>query len=243
MLAVASGRPAEITVPLLRAVDLARRLGDDTAYAAAAGFALTHVLALSQADALPVLAAEFLSHAHGRMRTADLAHGLAAAGRLLLGSGDRDAAERAWEELDHLAAQSREPTTRLQALPNAAVRAFLDGDLEAAAAQLEVESRFLGAIGLEGVASPYHRFASIRALHYLGQANDALLEEFPGERRPYVASRAFVRALLGRCDEARALRARFSGIEDPEDATALTFLTLLLEASVRCSDTSTAGVT
>src|SRR5438874_5308392 len=76
---------------------------------------------------MPSLAAEFLSRPHGRMRTADLAHALSAAGRLLLGSGGREAAERIWSELDAVAAKSRDPTARLQAMPNAAVRALLDG--------------------------------------------------------------------------------------------------------------------
>jgi DNA-binding CsgD family transcriptional regulator len=55
-----------------------------------------------------------------------------------------------------------------------------------------------------------------------------------------LALRAFVRALLGHCDEALALRAQFSGIERPEDATALVFLTFLFEVSVHCRDTATA---
>jgi hypothetical protein len=116
------------------------------------------------------------------MRTADLAQALSAAGRLLLGSGDRDAAERAWDELDGIAAKSRDPRARLEALPNAATRALLDGDLEVAAAQLEADSRFVAAVGLDSVAtSPYNCIASIRALYYLGQADDTLLDEFLGE--------------------------------------------------------------
>jgi DNA-binding CsgD family transcriptional regulator len=222
-------------------LELARRLGDDVAYAAAAGFALTHVQPMDYVEVLPPLAAEFLSHPHGRMRTADLAHALSAAGRLLLGSGDRDAAERAWDELDGISAKSRDPTARLEALPNAAVRALLDGDLEVAASQLNADSSFVAAIGLDAVTISFqNRIASIRALHYLGQANDTLLDEFPGESRPLLAMRAFVRALLGRCDEALALRARFSGIDNPADATAVLMLAMLLEACVRCNDTSTA---
>jgi DNA-binding CsgD family transcriptional regulator len=55
-----------------------------------------------------------------------------------------------------------------------------------------------------------------------------------------VAGRAFVRASLGRCDEALALRARFSGIERADDASAIAYLTFLLEASIHCKDTATA---
>jgi DNA-binding CsgD family transcriptional regulator len=47
-------------------------------------------------------------------------------------------------------------------------------------------------------------------------------------------------AVLGRCDEALALRARFSRIDDPEDATAVSILAMLLETCVHCNDTSTA---
>src|SRR5207302_8701399 len=97
---------------------------------AAAGFALTHVWELAQAEAMTVGAAEFVSASHDGMRVADVAHALSGGGRWLLSAGDRDGAERAWAELDRLAAHSREPTTRLQAVPNPAVRALLNGDLE-----------------------------------------------------------------------------------------------------------------
>ena len=46
--------------------------------------------------------------------------------------------------------------------------------------------------------------------------------------------------MLGRCDDVQALRSRFVGIDQPEDATALTFLTALFEASVLCAHTSAA---
>jgi DNA-binding CsgD family transcriptional regulator len=46
--------------------------------------------------------------------------------------------------------------------------------------------------------------------------------------------------LLGRCDEALALRARFAGIERDDDATAMMYLTFLLEVSIHCRDTATA---
>jgi DNA-binding CsgD family transcriptional regulator len=239
VLAVASGRPAENAAPMLRAVDLARRLGDDVAYGAAAAFALPTVAALSHVDVALRLAAEFMAHPHSRMRAAHLALGLSAAGRLFLGAGDRDGADRAWDELDHLAAQSHESTARLLALPINAVRALMDGDLETAALHVEVDSKFVESIGLQRT-TPYNRFVGIRALYYLGRANDSLLTEFPGERRTWVAFRAIVRALLGRCDEALALRARFAGIERPDDATSLVLLTFLLEVSIHCRDTPTA---
>jgi DNA-binding CsgD family transcriptional regulator len=122
------------------------------------------------------------------------------------------------------------------------VRALLDGDLAAAAAQLEVEPKLVESIGPERLANPYHRIAAIRALYYLGRADDSLLAQFAGGRRAGFALRAFVRALLGRCDEALALRAQFSGIERAEDATALFHLTFLLEVSIHCRDTATAEV-
>lgn len=242
MFATASGQPAGVTAPLLRAVDLARRLGDESAYGAAAGFALTHIQALAEADAALGLAAEFTSRPHTGIRAAHLGHALSAAGRLLLGSGDRAAAEQAWEELDHLAAQSRDATVRLQAMPNRSVRALLEGDLESAADQLEVAARLVHEAGRDAIASPYFRFASFRALYYLGRANESLLQEYPGERRSDVASRALLRAMLGRREEVLALRSRFSGIDRPDDATAVTFLTLLFEASVLCREKATADV-
>jgi len=57
-----------------------------------------------------------------------------------------------------------------------------------------------------------------------------------------VAIRAFVRALLGRCTEALALRAPFAGIDQLDEATALIFLTLMLEVTVRCREPAIAEV-
>jgi DNA-binding CsgD family transcriptional regulator len=242
MFATATGQPARVTAPLLRAVELARQLGDAGAYGAAAGFALTHIQALAEVDAVLALAIEFMSRSHTGIRVAHLGHALSAAGRLLLGSGDRAAAEQAWEELDRLAAESSDATVQVQALPNRSIRALLDGDLDSAADQLQVAARAVRDGGLEGIANPYFRFASFRALYYLGRANDSLLQEFPGERRSDRASRALLRAMLGRCDDVLALRSRFTGIEKPDDTTALTFLILLFEASVLCRDTATAEV-
>jgi hypothetical protein len=47
---------------------------------------------------------------------------------------------------------------------------------------------------------------SVRALFHLGRASDALLNEFQGEILPFVALRAFVRALLVRSNAAHELR-------------------------------------
>src|SRR5579859_2480904 len=242
MFATASGQPAQVTAPLLRAVEGARRLGDAGAYGAAAGFALTHIQALAEVESVLALATEFMSRSHSGIRVAHLGHALSAAGRLLLGSGDRAAAEQAWDELDRLVAQSGDATVRLQALPNRSVGALLDGDLESAADQLDVAARLVRDGGLEGIANPHFRFASFRALYYLGRADHRLLQEFPGDRRSDRASRALLRAMLGRCDDVLALRSQFSGIEKPDDTTALTFLILLFEASVLCSDRATAEV-
>jgi DNA-binding CsgD family transcriptional regulator len=224
---------------LLHAVALARQLENDFAYGAAVGFAVTNVAALSQVDVVTQLAMDFLSHSHTRMRTADVAHALSGAGRRVLGNGDRDAAERAWDELDALTAQSREPIVRYQALPNRALRALLDGQLEAGAAELEIESEFVQSGGFESLLL---QLAAIRSAYYLGRANDSLLDKFTGGGRAALASRAFVQSLLGRCDEVIGLRAQFLGIERQDDATALIYLSLLLEASIHCKDALTAGV-
>jgi DNA-binding CsgD family transcriptional regulator len=238
MLAIGSGRVADVTAPLLHAVALAQQLDDDLAYAAAAGFALTHVMALSQVDLIAKMSMDFLSHSHTAMRRADVAHALSGAGRRVLGNGDRDAAERAWDELDQLSAQSREPIVRHQALPNRAMRALLNGHLESGAAELQIESQFVQTLGFESLLL---QLAAIRSAYYLGRADDSFLEKFTGGGRAELASRAFVQSFLGRCDEVMALRAQFVGIERQDDATAVIFLSLLLEASIHCNDAVTAG--
>jgi DNA-binding CsgD family transcriptional regulator len=240
ILALATGRPSDVTAPLLRAVELARQLGDNRAYAAAAGFALTQVLALQDVDTVERLARQFQAHPHDGMRSADLAHCLWGVGRVLLGSGDRDAAERAWQELDALAAESRDPNTTLQALPNATLRAFVDGDLEKVLVQQEAEERFGAAVGIQA-PNAISLLTRARALHYLGRATSTLLEGFRGETRPQMACRAFILALLGQNDEALSLRARFEGIDSEEDATARMLLALLLDVSIRCGDHATAA--
>jgi DNA-binding CsgD family transcriptional regulator len=48
-------------------------------------------------------------------------------------------------------------------------------------------------------------------------------------------------SLLGRCQEALALRAGFAGMETDTDTTALFFLAIWLEVSVRCGDRVTAA--
>ena len=56
------------------------------------------------------LAEEFRHRPHAAVRPADLAAGLEAMARRLLGRARREPAEHAWRELDRLAAESRDPT-------------------------------------------------------------------------------------------------------------------------------------
>jgi DNA-binding CsgD family transcriptional regulator len=166
---------------------------------------------------------------------------LTGTGAVLFGSGDRSAAERAWQELDRLAAESSDPFVSLQALPTRAIRAFIDGDLERVVAQKEMEERLVESLGIEGLSNSLSLLARARALHYLGQATPSLLEDFQGERRVLLACRAFVLSLLNQCEEALTLRARFTGIESDDDPTACMFLGMLLDVSIHCGDKLTAA--
>ena len=85
--AVVSGRPWAVNAPLHRAVELARRLGDDAVYGAAAGWALNHLLSINEFDYVASLAKEFHDRPHHRMRAADVVHGLWEVGRAYPGIG------------------------------------------------------------------------------------------------------------------------------------------------------------
>ena len=240
VLAVVSGRPADVCAPLLRAENLARRLGDRRAYVAATGFALTQVMSLQHADEIAQLAAEFQSRPHERVRSSDLALALFGAGRLLFGAGDLEGAVQAWDELDHLASESQDPYTRLHAMAQLPLRAFSDGNLDQVVKCKEAEARFAELHGIERASNPFTDFTRARSLYYLGRASAELLDDVRGEQRPMKAFRAYLLSLLGRCDEALALRASFPGLESDDDATACMFVVLWLAVSTVCQDVQTA---
>ena len=63
------------------------------------------------------------------IRSAQLALGLLAAGRVLLACGDRQAAEHAWRELERLSTEGRDLTVDLWTRGARAYLAFADGQL------------------------------------------------------------------------------------------------------------------
>jgi len=221
---------------LRRAASAAQQLDDNSAFYLAAGFTLLRLQALRDHQMLYDLAREALRRGRYGVRSADLALCLRASADVLLEHGDRAAAVGAWEELEGLAERTRDIAVSVWAHETRLYKAFLDGHLEvvvevANATKAEREAR-----GLE----PLGPWLLSRALLYLGAPADPLLEERPLAARPQLAARARLLAQLGRSEEAQAIRASFTGIEQDEDESGLTVLVSLLETSVLIGDRGTA---
>ena len=234
------GRRAEGHVYLRRAVERAGELGDGAAYLIAAGHAVTMLNALKDLHLVEGLAEEFQLRSHTGVRAADLAVGLESVGRRLLGRAQRQAAEHVWRELDQLAEQSRDPTIGAHAAAARAIRAFLGGRLDDAASvgQLAITNANAAGIALTWNTNlGRSRILAVQALAYMGRAIDDIVTTFHGPSpAPELAERALVVSFLGRCDEAREIRARFAHVGNSDDETALWILAYLLEVSIRCGD-------
>jgi ATP/maltotriose-dependent transcriptional regulator MalT len=239
--AVVSGRPADVGVHMHRAVEGARRLGDEIVFGAAAAWALNHLASIKDVAFVDRLAEEFQALPHDRLRSADVVHALMAVVGIFLHRGEREAAEHAANELVRRAEQSGDATCRLTVISNRARFAFLDGRLEDALAAKAEEERFALQLGLGHTPLAFHWSVEPRALSYLGRATDELLDDAPATNRALLATRALGLAMLGRCDEATLIRGRFSGIESHSDETAAVFMVFLFEAAVRCRDTATSA--
>jgi len=187
------------------------------------------------------LSEEFLRRPHAVGRPADLAVGLAAAGRRLFGRGEREAAEHAWRELNQLAEQTHDPIAIAHAASARSLGAFLDGHLDQAASLGQTAMTLANAMAVfTGQRGP--RLLLPQVLLYLGRASELSGTEVPSSRpgRAGRAERALFVSWLGHCEEALEIRGGFANIGDSDDRTAPWILAALLEVGIRCGDAATA---
>jgi DNA-binding CsgD family transcriptional regulator len=234
---IGTGRPSEGHAHFRRALERARRLGDDAVFAAAAGDGLTFLQAQADVELLERVGRELTQRRFSRARTGHLATGLASAGRVLLGSGDRKGAEIAWQHLAQLAEERRDPAADAAAEGTRAVLAILDGRLLAARQIMEDVENAAQAM----YADTWYDFRGrhthdlIRVGLYLGQPSDNL-PPWRGNAGLSDATRILKLSALGRLDEARAECERFLSQKRPWEDRGLQVLVMLLEASIQCRD-------
>jgi DNA-binding CsgD family transcriptional regulator/tetratricopeptide (TPR) repeat protein len=245
-----SGRPpAEGHAHFRRALESARQLGDEAAFAAAAGEGLTYLQALPDLELIEGIAHELTARSLSRAPTGLQASGLLAAGRVLLSGGDRDGAERAWQQLAKLADDRHDPIATTWAMAARTLVAILDGQLVGAmrhihAAENAAQSMHAGSAGVPPLRA--FEFANglvsgntLRVRMYLGQVSEELLPEL-GRAGPSLAARTLTLAALGRCAEAAATRLRLGDVIGEWRERGLHILVMILEASVLCGDRDTA---
>jgi DNA-binding CsgD family transcriptional regulator len=240
MYSLGTGKILEGGVHLRRAVARSRELEDDAASAEADRFAMSFLLPLRDLEFIERLAAEFQKKSHTGIRTEVLATSLSAAGALLLGSGDRDAAEQVWLELVQLSNRVADQTISVMASAAMAALAFIDGRLDDAAELWQSVQAFSDARGV-GSHFRVRGGGARRPEFYLGRLTEADLANLgPENVRTFAVARALVLAYLNRCEEACAVREQFGHVGADEDESGLHALCGLLEVSIRCGDTTTA---
>lgn len=242
--------PADAFVHFRHALERARQLGDDAAFGAAAGEGLTYLQSIPDMELIEDIARELTGRSLSRVRTGHLAHGLLMAGRVLLSAGDRDGAERAWQQLARLADDRHDPMATMWATAARGLHAILEGQFAEALQHMRaVENAYRvmqagvggvprlteSAIGIGVVSSD-----ALRVRLYLGQVTEGVLPELRGagpfRQAGMIAARTLTLAALGRCAEAAAIRLRLGDIIGEWRQRGLQILIMVLEASVLCGD-------
>jgi tetratricopeptide (TPR) repeat protein len=232
--------PAGLHLYLRRAVATGRALGDNRAFfaATAAGFGLR---ALQDRALREDLAREVMSHPREGASSVDLGLSLIGAGRILLETGDRLAAEAAWREFVQLAGGSHDIGLAVAAQAPEVFIAFLDGRLEAAVAGLEAMLQLSLETGVGGTlvgvnSGDAYGLTLARLYHYLGSPA-ALLERFirTGGARVERVNRGLINAFLGRTHESVS-ESGFGDIGSDDDETGTQFLVNIFETSILVRD-------
>jgi hypothetical protein len=226
---------------LRRAAEAALRSDDGQAFFLAGAWALTNLNALRDRDLKEAIAAEVLRRPRAGARRSDLGRSLLMTGWLLLGRGEREAAEALWRELEEHAARTRDSSVSVTAREPMLVRAFLDGRLEDVVFICDETIELVERLGAAPGTTITFVFLKAMSLAYRGLVEQALEEPFfarPG--RPSSSARAVLLGYAGRYQEVDAIRQRFGDVASQSDESGVSVLSKLLEASILTRDVDTA---
>jgi tetratricopeptide (TPR) repeat protein len=228
------GRSREAGHGLIRrAVERARELDDEGTFFAAAGWAMSYLLALNDHDLVTGLASELLARPHESVAPRALSNCLSSSAGLLFAAGRRAEAEAAWAEMAHHAERTADATLAVQSMAIPAFLAFVDGRLEEALAlveALEERGQNLAVSASLGGISVSPSLLHYRLAHYLGQSLDSLEKAVSfSTQRGNQATKALMLAWMGRHGEADNYYREFGGIESMDDQSAGVFVLMFLE--------------
>ncbi len=228
-------QPNDMHADLRRAMEEAIELGDNSLRFAAAAWVFLRLNSLRDRPLQERLAHDMLTWPRDGVRAGDLGVCLMAAGAVLLGNGERAQAEALWHELAALAEHTHDATLRAWATARPpAVLAYMDGRFEEA-----MEFAELGSADAQRWSVTLYWMDAIRLLFYVGRGGDEQIVEFPTPMRFLHAQRAVLLALLGRHEEARAVRSSFPGVESEEDEGHAAIIVGLLEVAILGGDVDT----
>jgi tetratricopeptide (TPR) repeat protein len=228
------GKPGEGIALLSRALDLARRLGDNEAIWWAAYSWLTYAMAPQHARKRLNLAEELVASSRAGVRLSSLGGGLFHAVFTFLDWGQRQRAEEVWREYREAAGRGGGAYYLVGLALFNGTWATIDGRLE------EAEQTARGILtrgeelGLTGFAAIFVLMAGYRAWLFLGKAGEAL--QIVKASLPLPPAVALCLAHLGQDTEVAKMLERFvitrPGIGSAEDETPAYFDILYLEAAV-----------
>jgi tetratricopeptide (TPR) repeat protein len=235
-LAMLSTSRTEAHDSLRRAVELATTLEDADTFFAAAGRALSNLLALRDHALIEQTAQDVLVRSREGARTRSLAVCLSGAERVLYENGDKAAAQSLGRELDSLASITGDIALELATLRRQAFEFYEAGDFDQAIERLEQEqirSQDVGVAGGMGAGAPIWVLGNvILAL----QGKEIEHEVFASRMRNASdrgtrAGSTIGLALRGHVAEAQEIFASFGDIGHQGDETNAYFLLAMLVAA------------
>ena len=246
------GRLSEASSLSLRAVEMARQLGDRDLLYQSLGVLVSRPYTPQNQGKWVEWVREFADELSGGGRSVLAADAFHALGLAHLYLGDRARAEGLWRQLVELGERTRHPQARIRSIQAEAFSAFVDGRLEDALAAMGRHVALLEETRMAGVGRDLLQFLP---LLYLGRAEEALSAPRMPSRdsgwssllraRRHDSRRALCLAHLGRMGEAReALHVALDQhqIGPDKDETPASELVNLLEAAVLMEDPETAAL-
>jgi tetratricopeptide (TPR) repeat protein len=219
-----------------RALDLARRLGDNEAIWSAADEWLQWAWAPQHARENLHLAEELMASSRAGLRRMSLGVGLNLTISIFLDWGQRRRAEETWREYRELAERAGGVFGLIASTMIAGCWATIDGQLEEAAQSAQGMLSRAEEMGLIEFAGSFALIAGCRAWPFLGKAEEALQLVVKTPTPFALPFEPLYLAYLGRDAEAAKILEKFvvnrPGIGSAEDETPAIYDILYLEAAV-----------